>query len=120
MTVNPYRGEAALVIGGEAHTVFFGWGGIAALRSEFGENFDVAITQAIAAQDLETIAKVLAVGLRQSWPGVTSEAIMDASPPIAKSIEAVMLAWKRTFQGDEEVRDEPAENPRRKRRQATR
>lgn len=115
---NSYRGEASIEIGGRTYLVWYGWPGVALLREEFGEGFDIKITQAMASLDLPVLAKVLAIGLRDSWPGVTAEEIESQSPPITPVTEAISLALRRTFRGNEEVRDEPDASPPRRLRRA--
>ncbi|MBX6427137.1 MAG: hypothetical protein IRZ09_14575 [Variibacter sp.] len=113
--INPYRGEAEIEIAGRTYVLWFGWPGIAMLKSQLGDNFDVELARAMAGQDLRVLAKVLAIGLRDSWPGVTPEQIERLSPPIARTIEAVSTALRRTYQG-EEAAAEPQRNPPRLRR----
>lgn len=111
MMPNSYRGEAPIQLGDRTHILWFGWPGIALLKEEIGDNFDVKITQAMATMDLPVIAKVLAIGLRESWPGVTAEDIERLSPPIAPVTAAISLSLRRTFHGNEGVRDEPEAHP---------
>jgi hypothetical protein len=109
--VNGYRGEVAFRIGGQDHVLWFGWPGIALLQQELGADFDVKIGQAISAPDLPVLAKVLAIGLRESWPGVSVHQITLASPPIATVTDAITVAIKRSFHGMGEVPAEPDKNP---------
>lgn len=115
MLVNGYRGEVAIRIGGKDRVLRFGWSGIALLQQELGQDFDVKISQAMTNLDLAALAKVLAIGLRDSWPDVTAEMIVQESPPIAMVNEKIMLGLKRAFHG--EAPAEPDENPRKGRLQ---
>lgn len=110
MMVNRHRGEASIAIGGRTYVVWYGWPGIDLLRAEFGDSFDVAITQAMTRADLPVLGKALAIGLRDAWPGVTGDILAAQSPPIAAVCEAITLGIRRSFHGDEEP-VEPAPNP---------
>jgi hypothetical protein len=110
-TANGHRGDVPFRIGGEKHILWFGWSGIALLQEILGTEFDVRINQAIGTLDLQVLAKTLAIGLRNSWPGVTAEMVIDASPPIVSATEAIALGMKRTFHGMGEVPALPDQNP---------
>lgn len=108
--VNPVRGEASIELDGKAYVVWYGWPGVVMLREQIGEDFDIKITTAMTKLDLPVLAAALAIGLRDSWPGVTAEAIAARSPPIRPVCDAIALALARTFHGTGEV-PEPEPNP---------
>lgn len=112
MTANGYRGEVDIRIGGQLRILRFGWGELSALQAELGEDaFDAKIGAAISALDLPVLAQVLAIGLRESWPGVTPQMITEASPPLAEVTAAITVALKRSFHGMGEVPVSPDQNP---------
>lgn len=109
--VNPIRGEASIEIGGRTYLVWYGWPGVTLLREQIGDDFDVKITTAMATLDMPVLAAALAIGLRESWPGVTGEQLAACSPPIRPVVGTISLALQRTFYGLEEVPAEPDPNP---------
>lgn len=112
MAVNAYKGEATVDLGGVSHVLRFDWEGFAILREQLGDTFEVETAQALAKFDLSYVAKVLAVGLRESCPGITPEEIMKAAPPIGPVAEAISLAYRRTWWGPAgKPPEEPKPNP---------
>jgi hypothetical protein len=114
MLENPYRGEAALELGGARRALRYSWLAIMQLRAELGVEFDSRIGQALASLDLEVLAKVVAIGLREQYPSVTPADVMRLSPPIADVSLAVRTALHRAFHGAKtiaEVAAEPRPNP---------
>jgi hypothetical protein len=109
--INPYRGEVAIEIAGRPRILRYGWAEIAALQAALGEDFSTRIAQAMAATDGNVLAQVLAIGLKHDWPEVTAEAIVEASPPIAATIEAINRALTLAFHGVKGVPDDPAARP---------
>lgn len=107
--INRLRGEAELVIAGRRRRVRYGWGGIAALQSRFGDDWDEKIAAAALRIDIPTIAEALAIGLQDEWPDVTPAALIAASPPIGKTTQAINAALQRAFHGD----GDPPPNPQR-------
>jgi hypothetical protein len=109
--VNPYKGEAVVELDGKPYALRYDWQGFALLREQLGESFEIETAQALAKFDLEFVAKVLAVGLRESAPGITWQEIMAKAPPIGPVSEAISLAFRRTWWGKEGKPPEPKQNP---------
>lgn len=110
MQVNPLRGETVVTLNGTPYRLFFGWEGLMLLQQALGRtDIDIAISELVAKLDLPALAKIMAIGLRDAWPGVTAEAILRASPPIAAVLPPVTQALRLTFDGGQEV--PPEANP---------
>lgn len=99
MNVNPYKGEAIVDIDGEPCVLRYDWQAFALLREQLGDTFEVETAQALAKFDLIYVAKVLAVGLQRSKPGITPEQIIAAAPPIGPVATAISLAFRRAWWG---------------------
>lgn len=108
---NVYRGETLLEMGGQTRTLRYSWSAILALRTEFGDGFDSALTEAMVGMDLERVATALAIGLQEDWPGVTASDIMQASPAVSPALNALSLALGRALHGPEGAPPERPENP---------
>lgn len=106
---NGYRGEVPIEIAGRRHLVAYGWEGVAILSTEVGRDWDARLVQAMAGCDLPVVAQFLAIGLRQSWPGVTPDDVIRAQPPINVAYEAIKRGLNVTFHGVTEVAEVPAE-----------
>lgn len=113
MTPNPYRGEVVLRYAGQSRIVRYSWSALVRLRSELGEDFDMAAMRAMASFDMPAVAKLLAIGLEEHWPNVTADDVMRESPPIAPVADAVRRALHYSFNGTlpAEVAAKPTENP---------
>lgn len=108
---NSYRGQVELDIAGRRRTLRYSWAAILALREEFGDGFDSALTDAMMQMDLPRISTAIAIGLREDWPDCTADDVMRASPPISPSLAAVQKALELAFHGPEGAPPERPENP---------
>lgn len=108
---NPYKGEAVVELDGKPYVLRYDWEGMALLREQLGESFEIETAQALAKFDLEFVAKVLVVGLRESYPGVTAEDIKRMAPPIGPVSEAISLAFRRAWWGPAGKPPEQKQNP---------
>jgi hypothetical protein len=112
VTANAYKGEAVIVLDGTPCILRYDWEGFALLREQLGEAFEVETAQALAKFDLDYVSKVLAVGLRQSRPGITPDEIKRMAPPIGPVAEAISLAYRRAWWGPTgRPAEEPKPNP---------
>lgn len=100
---NPYRGDVVLEGVG---TLRFTWGRLAALKAEFGADWDKSLSAAMAQTDTDTIARAIAIGA-----GVEKAAVEEASPPVTVAVEALLAALNVAFYGDKESPEAPGENP---------
>lgn len=101
--------DVAINIDGVGHVIHFDWLAIQRLRTDYGVDFEEKIAEAELSFDMETLAKVLAVGLARHHDGeITPEAIMRNPPPIVGAVQAVTEALNLAFHGAKEA---PPENP---------
>ena len=112
---NAYRGEASLDFGGgDVRALRYTWSAIVELRATLGDDWETKINEALISLDLAALSKILAVGLRETWPDVSAGAVMGHSPPISDAAAAIRLALHRAFFGAKtlpEVAAERSANP---------
>lgn len=87
--MNPYRGEFEIEwLNGEKRTIVYDWHAIATLRKKFGEDANVIVEKMNS--DFDVMADVVMIGLRKYHPEITAKDVMDASPPIIPTVQAVV------------------------------
>jgi hypothetical protein len=99
MQANAYRGEVAVEIGGATRILRYDWAAIAEMKVIVGGDVVTPLAQALRDLDLGVSCKALAIGLRAGWPEVTVERLMELSPPIVPTMQAVELAIFHAFHG---------------------
>lgn len=93
---SPHAGEVVLSLGGKDCTIVYDWRALSVLSKEVGmDGLD------LVGRDAETLAKVLAIGLRRHHPDITADAIADMSPPYMPVLTAVMRALAYAMHGPE-------------------
>lgn len=106
--IHPENGDVRVILGGEPCTIRFGWRAIRALKDEFGDRFDEKLAEASLDLDVQTLAKILVIGLEHHHPDQFSEErIMELSPPLVEITGAIHKAAKLAFYGDGEVTENP-------------
>lgn len=106
MIINRHRGEVGLEVGGEVRAVRYGWGGVALLQSQLGDDWDQKIAEAAVTTKVEVIAQALAIGLQDAWPEVTPAKLIALSPPLGPAVQAINQALQLTFHGPRGVAQE--------------
>jgi hypothetical protein len=93
-----HTGETSLSLGDQQLTLVFDWRAMSAVRTllKGGDIF-----AALAGQDPDMLAALVAIGARRHHPDVTAESVLDASPPLVQTQAAVVKAINRAFWGAE-------------------
>lgn len=104
---NPYTGEQQLELAGKKHTIVFDWRAISELKARHTGNI---IKTMLDDPEPATIASVLQVGLIRNHPEVTVEQILDASPAIYPTLQALDQALAYAYFGPVGV-EESKKNP---------
>jgi len=101
---NPLKGEGAILLDGKSYPLRFTWSALAELQEKYPSGFNTART--------DVLADLIAWGLRHVAPELTPEKIMDLSPPMIESIEAVNKALMIAYYGEKgPPKTEEGENP---------
>lgn len=100
--MNKYLGENTVKIGGKNLKLCFDWAAIGALRSKFDED----VLSKIHQSDPQTLAEILAIGLKKHHPKVTPAEIIEASPPFVLTVEALQSAIMYGYFGNDDPLDE--------------
>lgn len=100
---NAVRGEVELPGLG---VIRFNHDALARVRDVLGPEWDKVLSDAMLTHDMETIDKVVAIGLGKSF-----EEVWAFSPPVVPTIEAVMVALNLAFHGQREAPRDADENP---------
>jgi len=98
--MNPVTGEKEVTMGGQRYVLRFTWRALAEIEKKHGEHPDMF--------DPETVASVAAAGMRERHPDMTSERIMDLSPPLVPFARAVQEALAWAYFGGEAVPEDAA------------
>lgn len=98
---NKYTGEVSLDICGKRCVLVYDWRSLSRIKSEYGDE---------ALRDLkslapETLAGILAAGLAKHHPDMTTDAILDLSPPLVPMIAAIDKAVCVAYFGADGVRE---------------
>ena len=104
---NPYTGETPIEIGGEELTLVFDWRALARMRAELGEDGQV---RALGG-DVEALAQLVEIGLARRHPGWDAGRVLDASPPLMATVDAVTKALNAAYFGPGGPPEDPPENP---------
>ena len=88
-------------------TVAFTWDRIAQLIDAFGVEFDTKISTAARNSDVATLAAIVAIGNGD----MTADEVMQASPPIQPTTEALITALNYAFHGTAGAPQLADENP---------
>ena len=93
-----HTGETTISLGREAVTLVFDWRAMSQVRTllKGGDIF-----AALAGQDPEMLASLVAIGARRHHPEWTAAAVLEASPPLIPTQAAVVKAVNRAFWGQE-------------------
>lgn len=93
-----HTGETTLDLGGRLVTLVFDWRAMSAVRTllQGGDIF-----AALAGQDPDLLAALVAIGARRHHPDLTAGAVLEASPPLVRTQAVVVKAINRAFWGAE-------------------
>lgn len=96
--MNKYRGEVPIDIGDRHLTLRYNMTAIAALKESFGDQAHVVLNNACSSCDVKVLATGIAIGLERNHPGeFTQEKVLELSPPVRPSqqavYEALMAGW---------------------------
>jgi hypothetical protein len=78
---NHLAGKVEITLDGNTHTLRYDWNGIAELTRLYPDGYNL--------MDPQQLATIIAVGLKHEMPDLTPQQIMDMSPPIIDTMEAV-------------------------------
>lgn len=93
---NKYTGVLPIEIAGEIYNLHFSWAAIAALQTEFGNDYDAEISSAINSFDTGKLAKIISIGIGNK---LTADEILILSPPLVEICAAIMNAIKMAYYG---------------------
>lgn len=98
MTDSNHTGETTVAIGGRDLVMVFDWRALSAVGTLLkGQD----VFAALAGQDPDLLASIVAIGLRRHHPDMTADAVRDASPPLLPTIGATVKALNRAYWGAE-------------------
>lgn len=93
--MNPVTGEKLINIGGSDYVMKYTWRGLSEIEQKYGENPNLF--------DPGVIAHVASIGLRDRYPDMTADMIMDLSPPLIPFAKGVQLAIQWAYFGPEAI-----------------
>jgi len=105
---NSYTAETPVEIAGRRLTVQFDWRALGAVKTEFG---GTELGSLIRGDDPQALAKMLAIGLAKHHRDWTVERILDASPPIMPTVDALTAALNAAYYGPEGPPSDITANP---------
>jgi hypothetical protein len=97
--MNKYTGEVEIQLGAKKGILVFDWRAIAELQTKLGAD---AITDMFKQVKPSTIAEILLIGFKKKSPEVTMEEILDASPCLIPTVQAIEKAISFAYFGAEE------------------
>lgn len=98
--MNKYTGTVDFKLGSKSAKLVYDWRAISELKSKYGKDIFTGLYLA----DPNIVADMLAVGLKGS--GITLDEILDFSPPIIPTVNAIDLALTYSYYGPEGKKDE--------------
>ncbi len=107
LSMNQYKGDMPITIGGEQFTLCYTWDALARVRSELGEEGQ---TEAFSG-NMEKLSVLISIGLAAHHPDFSAQHVFEASPPVIPTIKAVELAMTASFFGPSGMPKELDENP---------
>lgn len=81
---------------GAERPIRFNWAAFARLRERFGVQFQDEVNRALAEQDAEALAHILAIG---AGGAVTADQILIDSPPMMEGLAVVSVALRYGYNG---------------------
>jgi len=93
--MNRITGERTIDINGQGYTMRFTWRALAEVEAEYGDNPDLFKP--------DVLAKVTAAGLKDKYPDMTAERIMELSPPLMPLCAAIREAIQWAYFGAETI-----------------
>jgi hypothetical protein len=93
-----HTGETTVSLGGRDLVLVYDWRAVSALKVALR---GADVFEALAGNDPETLAAIVAIGLQRHHPGMTAAEILDASPPLIRTTHAAVRALNRAFWGAE-------------------
>jgi hypothetical protein len=91
--MNRITGEKKVTINGQGYVMRFTWRALAEIEAEYGDNPNLF--------NADVLSKVGAAGLRDKYPDMTPERLMDLSPPLMPFCAAVKEAIQWAYFGAE-------------------
>lgn len=108
--MNPYRGEVRIQFNGKPQKLVYDWEAMAALATEFGEDWYAQWGQKFG-KDWEFTAKFIAIGLSRHLPDITHAKVLKASPAVIPTLQAAAKALNLGMYGQETVPKDLAADP---------
>ena len=93
--MNRITGEKKVIINGQGYVMRFTWRALAEIEAEYGDNPNLFSP--------DVLSRVAAAGLRDKYPDMTPEKIMDLSPPLMPFCVAVKEAIQWAYFGTEPI-----------------
>jgi hypothetical protein len=100
----PHAGEARVTLGERQFTLVYDWRAFSMLGKAGFTGMDN-----LTPYEPERLAEILAIGLARHHPEMTTERILDLSPPFIPAINAIMRAIAYALTGSEG--EQPANPP---------
>lgn len=100
MIADPVAARVVLSAGGREAALCFTWSVIAGLRERLGEEYLARVAAGIDQRDVAAMADLVAAA-----SGKTAVEVMEWSPPIIPTVEALQRAWALAWIGPEAVQD---------------
>lgn len=91
--MSAYDGAVSVRLGAADYELRFDWAALAEIKQRHGDEADL--------MDLSVLASVASIGLRRAHPELTSERILQLSPPVAPLVWAVQRALEWAYFGPE-------------------
>ena len=102
--MNAITGEKIVKIGGQNYVMRFTWAALAEIEQKYGDNPNLF--------NAEVIAFIASAGMLDKQPEMTSEKIMELSPPLMPFVSAVQeaLQWAYFGKGNIPSKDDVKKN----------
>lgn len=106
MQVNKYTGDVPFDLSGLKGTLRYDWKALSAVQSFLGKS----LFGSLEGLTVEQMAAVLAIGFQKHNPEITTDKVMEASPPLLKVVEAIGLATSAAYFGPDNIPSEASDD----------
>lgn len=108
MTDNAYLGESTVNLSGKAYTLVYTWRGLAEIQTKFGGNI---LKELFSGLSPLTVAEIIHIGLKKNHPEITLDHVIDSSPPMIPTLQALDRALALAYFGADGIpTSEPAQD----------
>ncbi|CAB4195982.1 hypothetical protein UFOVP1299_47 [uncultured Caudovirales phage] len=99
MKANEYKGEVTIVLQCKPCLVVYDWDALRMLEKSLGEDYRRAIGAALDRGNVDTIAKVLSIGLAKNHSEYTAVAVHELNLPLTEVTDVIITALRQSMHG---------------------